>query len=183
MEQNLINADYTIFEKINSHWTSPWADWFFPFITDLHKSPYLFLAVLSVLIFLFYGKYKKLGFIYLIFMLIAVSVSDWAGSKVKNHYLRKRPFENPEIHAIQKSPAGTKSFYSNHTSNMFTFATYVTCFFPPLAVPTYTAATLVAYSRIYNGVHYPSDVIAGGLMGIIWGLALSSLAKRFKRKS
>ena len=64
---------------------------------------------------------------------------------------------------------------------MFTFATYTTVFFPVAAVPCYALAIIVAYSRVYNGVHYPSDVMAGAFMGIIWGLAFSALAKRFKR--
>lgn len=182
MSASLIQWDYALFEKINSQWTNTWADFFFPLITDLHKSPFFFPIVVPMLLGLFFYKYKKVGFLYFFFLLVAVGASDWAGARVKNHYLRQRPFENTQIHAIQKSPAGSKSFYSNHTSTMFTISTYMTAFFTSMAAPLYAIAGLVAYSRIYNGVHYPSDVIAGAIMGIIWGLAFSSLAKRFQRK-
>lgn len=182
MEHWLLQIDYNLLEKVNGQWTASWADAFFPFITDLHKSSYFFVLLIPLLLFLFYRKYKKTGFIYFFFLIFSLLFSDWAGAKVKNHYHRLRPFENQEIHVVQKSPAGSKSFYSNHTSNMFTFATFSTYFFPQLAIPFYTMASLVAYSRIYNGVHYPSDVFAGALMGIIWGLAFSSFAKRFKEK-
>jgi undecaprenyl-diphosphatase len=65
---------------------------------------------------------------------------------------------------------------------MFTFATYTSSFFPVARVPLFILAATVSYSRIYDGVHYPSDVFAGGFMGILWGLLFSKIAKRLMRK-
>ena len=178
----ILDLDYKLFNLINQSSATPLQDQFFPFITDLHLNPYVKWTALLLIALSFLRKFERLGVTLFLILLLAVGFNDFMGSKVKNHYLRLRPFENTEIVAVQKSPAGSKSFYSNHTSNMFTFATYTTAFFPPAGVPLYTLAALVGYSRIYNGVHYPTDVLAGGFMGIIWGLLFASIAKRINKK-
>ncbi len=174
----ILDLDYKIFNFINQTATNSSLDQFFPFITDLHLNPYFKWPALLFVVAMFLRKYGRFGMTLFLILLLAVGFNDFMGAKVKNHYLRLRPFENTEITATQKSPAGSKSFYSNHTSNMFTFATYTTAFFPVAAVPVYTIAVMVGYSRIYNGVHYPSDVTVGALMGIIWGLMFASIANR-----
>ncbi len=178
----ILDIDYKLFNLINQSSATAIQDQFFPFITDLHKNLYFKWSALLFIAILFLRKFQRLGLTLFLILLLAVGFNDFMGSKVKNHYLRLRPFENSEITAVQKSPAGSKSFYSNHTSNMFTFATYTTAFFPAAAIPLYSLASVVGYSRIYNGVHYPTDVLAGALMGILWGLCFSSIAKRIKRK-
>lgn len=174
----ILDIDYQIFKWINQTSAGPFQDMFFPLITDLHLNPFVKWPFLIFMLVIFLRKFQRLGFTLFLILLVAVGFNDFMGSKVKNHFLRLRPFENTQIEAVQKSPAGSKSFYSNHTSNMFTFATYTTAFFPAAAIPAFAAATLVAYSRIYNGVHYPSDVAAGAMMGIIWGLMFRSIARR-----
>ena len=158
-----------------------WGDHFFPWVTDLHKMTYFIWIAVPLVIFLFCLKYKSWGLLLFFNLLLAIGWSDYAGKIVKNHYLRLRPFENHQIVCQQKSAAGSKSFYSNHSSNMFTFATYTAQFIPGAAIPVYLIATTVAYSRIYNGVHYPSDVLAGGLAGALWGLMFSMFSKRILR--
>ena len=123
-----------------------------------------------------------MGLILFAFLVVGASWTDFSGSVIKNHYLRLRPFENPEIVSTQKSPAGSKSFYSNHTSSMVNLATFTGNFIPATRIPLFLIATVVAYSRVYNGVHYPSDVFAGALMGLIWGNFFSALALRVLKK-
>lgn len=178
----ILDIDYKLFNLINQSSATQFQDQFFPFITDLHKNLYFKWGALLLVAFLFLRKFQRSGVTLFLILLLAVGFNDFMGSIVKNHYLRPRPFENSEITAIQKSPAGGKSFYSNHSSNMFTFATYTSAFFPAAAIPLYSIASAVSYSRIYNGVHYPTDVLAGTFMGILWGLFFSSIARRIKKK-
>jgi membrane-associated phospholipid phosphatase len=60
---------------------------------------------------------------------------------------------------------GSTSFPSGHAASAFAFASGVSRVSPVAAVPLQLMAALVAYSRIHTGVHYPSDVVAGGLIG------------------
>ena len=79
---------------------------------------------------------------------------------------RDRPFEtDPDI--IPKISADGPSFPSGHTSSAFETATSVTLAYPKwyIIVPSYAWAGTVAYSRMHLGVHYPSDVLAGAVIG------------------
>ncbi len=79
---------------------------------------------------------------------------------------RDRPFEDfPDI--IKKSDPHGASFPSGHTSNAFATATSISLAYPEwyVIIPSYAYAGTVAYSRMHLGVHYPSDVLAGALIG------------------
>ena len=79
---------------------------------------------------------------------------------------RDRPFVTyPDI--TQKSKAGSPSFPSGHTSSAFVTATSLSLAYPKwyIIIPSFTWAGTVGYSRMYLGVHYPSDVLAGAVIG------------------
>jgi membrane-associated phospholipid phosphatase len=79
---------------------------------------------------------------------------------------RDRPYITyPEIKNLANET--TPAMPSGHTSSAFNVATSLTLFYPKwyVAVPAYTWASGVAYSRMYLGVHYPSDLIAGAILG------------------
>lgn len=178
MFEFLINLDYKLFSLINSEWTASFTDSFFVWITDLHKTPYFKFIAIPLVLGIFIKKFKRVGITYFIFLLLTISVSDFIGAKVKRAFERARPVNNEQLQVIQRSHAGHFSFYSNHASNMFAFAQYVSAFVPPLRLTVFTLATLVAYSRVYNGVHYPTDVFAGALVGLFWGWVMSSAIKK-----
>lgn len=81
---------------------------------------------------------------------------------------RERPFVT-YTDIINKSgkPCNDPSFPSGHTSTAFTLATSLSLEYPKwyVIVPAYTYASTVAYSRMHLGVHYPSDVLVGALIG------------------
>jgi membrane-associated phospholipid phosphatase len=93
-------------------------------------------------------------------------VSSAVTGLLKYSIQRKRPFVTyPDINHI--TPEDSYSFPSGHTSTAFALATSVTIAYPKwyVAAPAYLWASSAAYSRMHFGVHYPSDVIAGALIG------------------
>jgi undecaprenyl-diphosphatase len=88
---------------------------------------------------------------------------------------RRRP-ERQEGRADRHVPMPTStSFPSGHSASAFAFAQGVSSVAPALSVPLHTAAAAVAYSRVHTGVHYPGDVVAGSLIGIVTGGTVSRL--------
>jgi membrane-associated phospholipid phosphatase len=101
------------------------------------------------------------------FVMAAASIVN-AGvtTALKYSINRERPFETyPDI--FQKAKAGSPSFPSGHTSSAFATATSLSLAYPEwyVIVPSFAYAGTVAYSRMHLGVHYPSDVAAGAVIG------------------
>ena len=63
----------------------------------------------------------------------------------------------------------------------FACATVLSAFAPRWRVPFFLLATLIALSRLYNGVHYPTDVVAGALLGVLTALLLLGASRRRSR--
>lgn len=103
---------------------------------------------------------------------LLVVTSDLAAyaavSLLKPLFHRARPYVTyPDLRTPNgQVPDDPASFPSGHATLSFAAATAVADFNPAYALPAYGFATLVSYSRVYNGVHYPSDVLVGALLGV-----------------
>lgn len=167
----IVGLDKELLILINSVWTSPWADRFFPFITDLHKTAWFQWSIIPFLLFLYsYLRGAKKAVLIIAMTLICVGISDGVGNwGFKKNIQRPRPGNTANLEVVVRTPYAGTSFISNHSSNMFAIATFTSFIFPIAAVPLFSLAFLVGYSRIYNGVHFPADVICGALLGILVG--------------
>jgi undecaprenyl-diphosphatase len=75
------------------------------------------------------------------------------------------------------------SFPSGHSASAAAFAVSVGRLLPGLRLPLRVAAGIVAFSRIYTGVHYPGDVVMGAALGTVVGRATSALVQRLRASS
>jgi undecaprenyl-diphosphatase len=85
---------------------------------------------------------------------------------LKHGIKRNRPCDVVSSVHQRVAPADQFSFPSGHTAAAFIIATLLSHFFGILAAPVYIWALLVGFSRIYLGVHYPTDILAGVVIGI-----------------
>lgn len=175
--------DTALFEKINKDWHHPLLDLVMPFITDFHKTPYFVVAIL----FFWILVHRKLGWrgsALLFSAVLVVGCLDFFGSQViKPFFARLRPGVDGAIDVVARAPHfGGYSFLSNHATNMFGLAGFLAKIQRPWAVPLFIFAFLAAYSRVYVGVHYPLDVLGGGLWGVAWGLIAAHYFQAWSKK-
>jgi undecaprenyl-diphosphatase len=83
--------------------------------------------------------------------------------------------------ARQVTMPQSTSWPSGHSASAFAFATGVGSVWPGAGVPLSVVASLVAYSRVHTGVHYPSDVIAGTVSGVALAPVAVAAVRRVKR--
>jgi undecaprenyl-diphosphatase len=180
MLNTILAIDTFLLMKINQAWTGEWADQFFPAVTDLHKSKYFFSIAVPLIFLLFYRKYAKKAFVLFFSLLICLGFNDFLSTHTtKNVFERARPAKSSKVTFVvqERSPSSGFSFVSNHSSNMFCFALFCSYFIGYTSI-FYTIACLIGYSRIYNGAHFPSDVLAGALFGTVVALIFVSVLNR-----
>lgn len=175
----LISIDRTLFLFFNATLSNPVFDIFFPFITERNNS----IVPLLVLVPFFIYKEKKKALVVLGLAIVTVAVTDPVCVRIiKPLVHRLRPchpsyFIDGEhvflagAHFL-KGYKGSLSFPSAHAMNVFGQAMLFTCFYPRQRVWFFTFAGLIGFSRIYVGVHYPLDVVAGAVFGtgVGWGV-------------
>ncbi len=115
-----------------------------------------------------------------IFMVEALCVNAFTTTALKLAFKRDRPFVTYP-YLDKQADAGSYSFPSGHTSSAFAFATSVSLAFPKWYViaPAFVYASAAGYSRMHLGVHYPSDVLAGAIVGTGSALLSNYVQQKF----
>jgi 4-amino-4-deoxy-L-arabinose transferase-like glycosyltransferase len=165
LEANL-GVDLYLLRIINIHEPIPLLDSLMVFIT---KKGYWFFILLSIFVLI---KEKKKAIIPVFLVLIAWGLSDASGNLLKHLIERPRPFYTVEGLRVLVGKGKSFSFPSNHAVTSFGAAMVFTYFFRYLRIPVFAVASLIAFSRVYVGVHYPSDIIGGALLGIFVALSV-----------
>ena len=165
--------DHRLFLFLNSI-NSPFWDKVMNFMSLVAVWIPLYLAIL-----IFLGiRYKKKFWIIILFIIIAVVLSDQTSVFIKNAFDRPRPCHESSlqglVHIVKGYCGGMYGFVSSHASNSLTVALLSSLLIRNRWYTVFIIiwAATVSYSRIYLGVHYPGDVLGGALLGIFigWGV-------------
>ena len=153
-------------------------DGFWVFITHLGDKGYLWIAIGIAL--LFFKKTRAVGISVLLALLINLFITNIG---LKNIIARPRPFNvNLELVTLIKHPSSF-SFPSGHTSGSLTAAFVLYHLMPKkIGVPAVVLATMIAFSRMYVGVHYPTDVLGGVVVAMIASTLGIMIVKFVKEK-
>jgi len=155
------------------------AGWLNPFFEGLSYAGRLGLlwVVIALVLCLFYRRWGLLGL-----TILAVALADWSAMGLKAVFDRPRPpVRYPEPETLLKT-AHDGSFPSGHAATSFAAATIMSFAFPRLAPFLFVLAALVAWSRVYVGVHYPLDIIGGAILGVLVAIAVRTLVVRRQRQ-
>ena len=142
-----------------------------------------FLIYIIALIYLFKKINVKSLISIILFLCFLILISDQTANLFKNFFERLRPCHDDQISSyvrlVKQNCGGLYSFFSAHASNSFALATFFFFVYNKIIqrkiILFFILALLVSYSRVYIGVHYPSDVLVGGILGFFIGIILLKL--------
>jgi undecaprenyl-diphosphatase len=162
-------AELSLCLLLNRGCASPGVREFFGIVSRLGDGVFWYALILALP--LLYGRSGQLPALQ---MAVTGVIGVVLYKALKHTLVRERPFINCERIALGIAPLDRYSFPSGHTLHAVSFTTVSTSYFPELAFVLLPFTAVVAASRVVLGLHYPTDVIAGGLLGL--GLASASLA-------
>ena len=181
------HIDQVVFYWINNKMGNLLFDYFFIFIRNKYVWLPLYIFIISFLIF----NFKKKGLLILTIAFLTVGISDFISSGViKPAIARIRPCntQNNSIKIIKRVNCGSGySFPSSHATNHFALGIFFFLIFSIInrriasLFPIW--AFLISFAQIYVGVHYPSDVLAGALLGSITGYLMYRIYKKLNSLS
>ncbi|MFC0321572.1 MULTISPECIES: phosphatase PAP2 family protein [Olivibacter] len=187
MLEDLKQFDTELFLAINGKHNA-----FFDTIMYWASDKLFWIPFYAVIVFFLVRIYKKFTIYILLAITVTITLCDQTASGLlKNLVKRFRPSHEPTlaglVHLSEAGPGGKYGFVSSHSANAFGLVTFLFFLLPAkynwLKIILLFWALLVSYSRIYNGVHYPFDILGGALVGVLSGSLVWIIFRAIFKKS
>ncbi|GBD93954.1 undecaprenyl-diphosphatase BcrC [bacterium BMS3Abin05] len=171
-----VHLDTILFNLFNQTLANPVLDWIMPRLTNLNNWRLPLLLIWLAL--MFWGGRK--GRTAAILIILTIALSDQISSAVIKPFVHRiRPCHVIKTVHLLVGCSGSFSFPSSHATNSMAAASLFAGFYPKIRWYLYTLAGLIAFSRVYVGVHYPFDVITGAILGFLIGWLIVAGYKKF----
>jgi undecaprenyl-diphosphatase len=185
MLEFLLELDQKVFFILNGLYT-PWLD---PVMFYISKTAF-WIPLYAFLLFLLIKNFKKKSWVILVCIIITIVLADQiTSSGLKPFFQRLRPSRDPAlqgmVHTVNGYVGGKFGFASSHAANTMGIALFFWLLLANRYKWVWTLfawAIIVAYSRIYLGVHYPGDILVGMLLGLLAGWVGFTLSKKLELK-
>lgn len=169
----ITDIDFKMLDFIKERFSCGFLDFLMPKVTFLGNAGMIWIA--TAIIMMFFKKYRKTG------VMIGVGLLEGAmigNVLLKNLIARERPcWINETVNMLISIPQDY-SFPSGHTLSSFVAATIIMHHDKRMGIAAYVLASMIAFSRLYLYVHFPSDVFAGVLIGIIIGIVSNVISDK-----
>ena len=182
MFEEILKLDSKLFLFLNNLGTTK----FGAFWLSLSKIEANIVMYLFLIFLFFHIKKLRPKFLYIFYLLfviaLMITITDQGSNFFKDSFQRLRPCYNESIsdslRLVKENCGGKYGFFSAHASNSFSLAIFFGLLFKNriryMIIITIVYASLISYSRIYIGVHFPIDIIVGSSFGIFVGFIIYS---------
>ena len=168
-----------------------WVKEFFLFLNSFHNPLWDYTLTLFtitqtwipfylIILVIITKKYGKKSLIIFLAVILLILFADQFAGILKHSIKRLRPSNDPEISQLAQLffiTGGLYGFVSAHSANALSFATFSILLFKNRRYTIFIIpwAIMIAYTRIYLGVHYPGDILGGAIIGILIGIGIYKL--------
>ena len=182
MIEEILRLDSKLFLYLNNLGTSKF-DIFWISLSKIEANILMYLFLILLFFYIQKIRPKLIYIFYFIFVIaLMITITDQGANIFKDSFKRLRPCYNESIidslRLVKENCGGKYGFFSAHASNSFSLAIFFGLLFINriryIIMITIVYASLISYSRIYLGVHYPIDIFFGGFFGIFVGFVMYS---------
>ena len=180
MYERILEFDFSVLDFIQSNFANSYMD----AVMKVVSSSYFFaLWVIIGIVLIFIKKQRLNGISILCALGITILLTEFL---IKLIFMRERPFQLNEAHTLLIAPPFGTSFPSSHTALSFAVAVVLLRVSKPIGISAIIVALLVGFSRMYLYVHFPTDVLAGAVVGTAAAMlsvfAVGKIAKKIRDK-
>lgn len=176
MLQTLTQIDLSILSAIQQHLRCAVLDGIFPIISQLNNAGLIWIVI--SLILLCRKQTRTAGICMVVCLLVNLALGE---GLLKHLFNRTRPFVEQPIADMLIALPTTSSFPSGHTSSSFAAATALFRNNKQAGIAAYILAVLISFSRLYLYLHYPTDVLAGMILGFCVGWFVTPIVQKHRK--